>query len=163
MLYLLCIECYFCEDHLRETFYIYIYLCVYVCQSLDLENNFGNGLEIVERLSEVASCYFCWISSDTVHFSFFPSLFSKGGSRFRWWFAESKFSRILGYILLEWINESIIARWLFRDGMRIVLLFYANANIEISDDCINEFPREFSDGRVIIRVSELHWFHRLRM
>lgn len=59
--------------------------------------------------------------------------------------------------------ESIIARWLFRDGMRIVLLFYANANIEISDDCINEFPREFSDGRVIIRVSELHWFHRLRI
>lgn len=36
------------EDVLR--IYTYVY---------DLQNNFGNGLEIVDLFSEVASCYFC--------------------------------------------------------------------------------------------------------
>lgn len=101
-------------DHLRETKMFYVSIHVY-----DLQNNFGNGLEIVELFSEVASCYFC--RSKFWHDSLFFFLnilerkpLSMDSSNQN--FLES------GYIVRTNI-KSIIAQWLFRDGMLIVCYF----------------------------------------
>ena len=82
---------------------------------------------------------------DTVHFFFFFFNIFLG------------FSSNQNFLEFERISESIIALWwwLFRDGMPIVYYFMQMSNIEISN-CIEQFPWEFSDGRVIIKVSELH-------
>lgn len=85
---------------------------------------------------------------DTVHFFFFFfNIFER--KPFSLDFRRIKiFSNSNEYRNRQWW-------WLFRDGMPIVYYFMQMSNIEISN-CIEQFPWEFSDGRVIIKVSELH-------
>lgn len=89
------------------------------------------------------------VTFDTVHFFFFFfNIFER--KPFSLDFRRIKiFSNSNEYRNRQWW-------WLFRDGMPIVYYFMQMSNIEISN-CIDEqFPWEFSDGRVIIKVSELH-------